>query len=307
MDAASWMRSRAIIRKLNHPRFVKTFSSGTHEGRPYVVNELLEAPWNLKGLILERGAQSAWKVLDFASQLAEAIAFAHDQGIVIGGLSPMGIIAMPNDSLVIVDVGVHHYKNDKPHFTNWLNGYKPPEGVKNEPITPQADFWALGTILFELATGQPLLDALPKDRVLRILRSTKPIDLAALKERAPSYVLRIVERCLQKQPADRYASAAELQYDIEEAQFEELVRLDDYGIMRLAMDFDAEQLAVALVDAGDAMTTHVLANLDAKVATAVRRDLAKPPTTADAKHAARCAIVQRAARLIAERRLALPG
>jgi RNA polymerase sigma factor (sigma-70 family) len=298
---------RAALERLNHPGFVKILSHGEHEGRPYVVMEYLQGSMQLQGW-LSRGAPPAlWDILQIMVQLMDAVVHAHDRGVVIGCMciTPVHIMMLPNDAPVFIDASIPQpspREHVKGTGMSWIR-YLAPECVKEEQPNKQTDIWNMGVLMYEVLVGKPLFDGASEDEILWAIESPEPVDMRALKDRAPDYVVRALETCLAKAPQNRFPSAAQLLDALEEAQFAALVRLGDYDIQRLLLDVETGRLAAALGGAAEEITAHIFRNVPHRVADQIRQEMAERPPTPDTAHAARLAIVATASRLLKEQRI----
>jgi hypothetical protein len=262
---------------------------------------------SLQGWLSRGEPHTLWDILQFMAQLVNAVAHAQDRGVVIGCMciTPVHIMMLPNDAPVFIDASIPQpspREHVKGTGMSWIR-YLAPECVKEEQPNKQTDIWNMGVLMYEVLVGKPLFDGASEDEILRAIESPEPVDMRALKDRAPGYVVRALETCLAKAPQNRFPSAAELLDALEEAQFAALVRLRDYDIQRLLLDVETGRLATALGGAAEEITAHIFRNVPHRVADQIRQEMAERPPTPDTAHAARLAIVATASRLLEEQRI----
>ncbi|MBI5092430.1 MAG: sigma-70 family RNA polymerase sigma factor [Candidatus Hydrogenedentes bacterium] len=287
-----------VYGKLGHPGFVKILSTGEHEGRPYVVTELLSGG-SLLGWLDAHEPVSVWEILRIMVQAVDAVCYAHGRGIVIGCARPHQIMMSTTGDVVIVDAMF----KISPEARKRLGRRLAPEcRAKGQPGTA-ADIWDLGLLTYEMLTGKPLFSEDPKEVTRGGSRASRATDLRALKGRASTCVTAIVAKCLQEAPENRYSSSTELLEALREAQFAELAKLSDYDTERLLRDVDEDRLAAALDGAGKEIAKHLLGRLNKVAAERVRQERANKLANQDAARAARGAIVATADRLLREDRI----
>lgn len=223
---------------LNHPNILTIHDLGTHQGEPYLVSELLEGETlrtHLEGrpLPLRRAAQ-------IALQVARGLAAAHSQGIVHRDLKPENIFITPDGRAKILDFGLAKLKtplfaqeastlltaNLPPPDSRDLvltlegrvlgtSGYMSPEQIRSEDPDGSSDIFALGVILYEMVAGRrPFQGPTPVESMTATLRDEPPPLDPALQ--APPALERLLQHCLAKQPGDRFHTAHDLAFALED-------------------------------------------------------------------------------------------
>jgi Tol biopolymer transport system component len=214
-----FLQEARITASLDHPNIVKVFDVGMSSGRPFLVSELLDGE-TLRAPI-GRGAIPLADALGIASALARGLVAAHARGLVHRDLKPENIFLTRSGTTKILDFGIAKLAQD-PALPGGLAtltgvvlgtaGYLAPEQVKGEPVDARTDLFALGSILFELITGQR---AFVRDHTIDTLHAIvhdNPPDL--LPAGAP--LSAIVKRLLAKAPDARFQSAADLLWTLEQ-------------------------------------------------------------------------------------------
>jgi len=200
---------------LNHPNIVTIHEIGRHESLPYIVMEYVEGE-TLRSL-LSGGALAPDRLLRYATQLAEGLARAHRAGIVHRDLKPENVVISEDDYVKILDFGLAKLMSEpdpgsavetrsratKPGTLLGTVGYMSPEQAKGQPADFRSDQFALGAVLYEMASGAPAFRAETSVETLSaILRDEPP----PLPPGVPERIRAIVPRCLAKSAAERYES-----------------------------------------------------------------------------------------------------
>jgi TolB-like protein len=215
--------ARAVA-ALSHPNILAIFDIGTGD-HPFLITELLDGE-TLRAAI-ERGPLGLKRTTDLALQFIAGLSAAHGRGIVHRDLKPDNLFVTRDGIVKILDFGLA--KHDDAAFTGEAGatiaatsaglilgtvGYMAPEQVRGEHADPRSDLFAVGTILYEMISGQRAFHGdSPADTMSAVLREQPP-DLV-LRTGTPPALARIVRRCLEKEPADRFQSARDLRFAIE--------------------------------------------------------------------------------------------
>jgi TolB-like protein len=219
---ARFQREARSVAALNHPHIVTLYSVEEVDGVHFLTMELVEGQ-PLDRLIPEGGLPIS-RILEIGGAIAEALIAAHERGIVHRDLKPANVVVSSEGCAKVLDFGlakgIHATGATEIALTvTGLTGagivmgtpaYMSPEQVAARPIDHRTDIFSFGTILYEMVAGQrPFSGTAPAELASAILRDT-PQPLGTLRAGVPERLERIVERCLQKNPADRFASAREL-------------------------------------------------------------------------------------------------
>ncbi len=219
---------------LNHPNIVTIHEIGETEGLAFTVMELIEGP-TLRHLMRTEQPLPARKVLDIGCQLAEGLAQAHAAGIVHRDLKPENVMLTRDGYVKILDFGLAKLRSDgggseRPRgepiseLPTWAGapgppktgagalmgtvGYMSPEQARGRPVDHRSDQFALGAMLYEMVTGRTPFQRETPVQTLAAIIEDEP---APLKNPAfPAPARWVVERCLAKDPAERYASTLDL-------------------------------------------------------------------------------------------------
>jgi Tol biopolymer transport system component len=213
---------------LNHPNIVAVYDTGESEGAPYIVSELLEGETLRERLAV--GSVGGRRAVEYAAQVARGLAAAHDRGIVHRDLKPENLFLTKDGLVKILDFGVAKLgRTDEgrlgseaetlsatsPGSVLGTVGYMSPEQARGLAADHRSDLFSLGTVLFEMATGRRAFKGTtPADTLSAILRED-PTDGVLAASELPAALLRLVRRCLEKKPEDRFQSARDLAFALE--------------------------------------------------------------------------------------------
>ncbi len=210
-----------ITASLDHPNIVRVFDVGMSNGRPYLVSELLDGE-TLRAPI-RRGPLAPADARSIAAALTSGLVAAHAIGLVHRDLKPENIFLTKSGTVKILDFGIAKLAQDPamPRGLATLTGvvlgtagYLAPEQVKGDPVDARTDLFALGSILFELMTGQR---AFVREHTIDTLHAIVHDDPPDLLPRGTA-LTSIVRRLLAKAPDARFQSAADLLWALEQIE-----------------------------------------------------------------------------------------
>lgn len=208
-----FLREAKSAGKLSHPNIVTIYDVGETDDVAYIAMEYLEGS-SLRELLRKHGHLPPRLAIETALQMAEALAFAHDHGIVHRDVKPPNVIILSNRGAVkLTDFGIAHLMSSNETRAGMLMGsprYMSPEQVQGQPIDGRSDIFSLGTVLYEMLTGRPVFGGEELHGILfRIVNEPVP-PVSSLLPDLPAELDTIVSRCLAKRPEERYAHAGEL-------------------------------------------------------------------------------------------------
>jgi len=212
---------------LNHPGIMTIYDVGEEGGRVFIVMELVSGH-TLRAMASE-GPIELRTVLQFAAQLAEALAAAHTRGVVHGDIKPENIMVLPEARIKLLDFGIAcHIAAETLTLTRaapsgaWLPesriagtlAYMAPEQLRGEPTDHRADLFALGVVLYELVAGRRPFPGPVASAFMAQILNDQPPPVTEFSPALPAELARIVHKLLEKQPNSRYQSAREVQVDL---------------------------------------------------------------------------------------------
>jgi predicted ATPase/serine/threonine protein kinase len=211
---------------LNHPNIVTIYELGQVKGTHYIAMELVSGE-TLRNL-LASGTIAFQKVVTIAAQLADALAKAHEIGVVHRDLKPENLIISAEGVAKIVDFGLAKLLFSQPASDSATMvgaytapgsiigtvGYMSPEQARGHPADFRSDQFSFGSVLFEMVTGHPAFQRKSSAETMVAIMNDEPSRIGALNLNVPAPFIWIVERCLAKDPKDRYASTRDLARDL---------------------------------------------------------------------------------------------
>jgi eukaryotic-like serine/threonine-protein kinase len=213
---------------LNHPNILAVFQMSTYKGAPYLVSELLEG--NTLRQLLQRGPLQVRKVLDYGVQIARGLAAAHDKGIVHRDLKPENLFVTKDSRIKILDFGLAKLtqrqtaldegapsltEGTEPGMVMGTVGYMSPEQARRQEADHRSDIFAFGAILYEMLTGSRAFQKATSADTMSAVLNDDPAEIPQAALHVPPGLQRVVHRCLNKNPAQRFQSASDLAFALE--------------------------------------------------------------------------------------------
>ncbi len=235
-----------------HPGIVTVIDRGETDGRPFIVCELVDGR-DLHERIALEGPLPLAEALAIAVQVAGALAYAHERGVIHRDVKPHNVLLTADGHAKLTDFGIARV-DDEPALTNpgrvlGTGDYVAPEQAQGRPLDGRADIYALGALLYHCLTGvPPYRGASFVEIAEQHLRAPVP-DVKLRCPDAPDGVAAIVSRSLAKRPEDRYANVGEMQAALE-AELLALTRDDGSDTAEVPL------VATALEVAEPAATEH---------------------------------------------------
>ena len=215
---------------LNHPNLVSVLDAGLHGDVPYIVFELLQGQTLRERL--EPGPLPARKAIEYAVQIAHGLAAAHEAGIVHRDLKPENLFLTADGRLKILDFGLaklrptHGLSPASTQATTaseitglgtvlGTTGYMSPEQVEGKPADHRSDIFSFGSVFSEMLSGRR---AFRRDSAIETMRAILKEDPAGFEEtngNVPPPLERIVRRCLEKRPDERFQSARDIAFALD--------------------------------------------------------------------------------------------
>jgi serine/threonine protein kinase/Tol biopolymer transport system component len=213
---------------LNHPNIVAIHDVGTtKDGIPYVVSELLEGETLRQ--CLRRGPLPSRKAVDLALQMAKGLAAAHDKGIIHRDLKPENLFLTKDGHLKILDFGLAKLVNSEAASPNTRTltrdttagmmmgtvGYMPPEQVRGLAIDQRADIFAAGAVVYEMLSGKRAFQGETTADTIDAILNRDPRPLTETNPTVSPAFERMVQRCLEKNPDERFHSVRDVAFALE--------------------------------------------------------------------------------------------
>jgi len=214
--------SKAVA-ALSHPNILVLFDVGEHEGIRYAVTELL-AGETLRDR-LSRSPLSWRKTIELGVALAEGLAAAHGKDIIHRDIKPANIFLTTGGQVKILDFGLARWQETKSAEDETVTladtkagtvlgtaGYMSPEQVRGEKAGAPSDIFALGCVLYEAVTGRRAFPGKSAGETMAAILKEDPPAIADSGKQAPAELERVIDRCLAKNPAQRFHSAHDLAF-----------------------------------------------------------------------------------------------
>jgi serine/threonine protein kinase len=213
---------------LNHPQICTIYDIGDYDGRPFIVMEYLDGQ-TLRERIHEQPLRLD-EILDLGIQIADALQAAHSQGIIHRDIKPANIFLTRHGQAKILDFGLAKLAGQGPGGSNSTTGgrdltvpgtalgtiaYMSPEQARAENVDERTDLFALGLLLYEMATGKQAFAGPSVAVVYDAILNRNPPSVRTLNPALPSDLNRTIEKALEKERRFRYQHASEMRTDLE--------------------------------------------------------------------------------------------
>ena len=240
---ARFQREAKILSLLNQKNIASFYQYGVADGHPYIAMEFVggQSLRSVLNQVLSSGLP--WKrAIAIASQIAEALAYAHGQGVVHRDLKPDNIIVSgetENPNVVLIDFGLSSVTDPQNEELQKLTktgdligsiNYLSPELCKGLKPDSRADIYSLGVIIYEMITGHPPFEADSPVGVVYKHSNESPSAFASKIQNTPAQVEAVVFRCLAKDPGKRYQTASTLLEDLQHLLKGEFNEIDSSAV-----------------------------------------------------------------------------
>ena len=213
---------------LSHPNILTIYDIGTHDSTVYIAMELVEGG-TLKDLIAS-GSVPVKKLLELSVQIADGLAAAHAAGIVHRDLKPANVMISKHGFVKILDFGLAKLvtpedqevsgmqtaagDHTRPGLVMGTVGYMSPEQAAGRPLDFRSDQFSFGSIVYEMATGKRAFERATTAETLTAIIREEPAPVSQLNPKVPAPIRWLVERCLSKDPEDRFGTTKDLARDL---------------------------------------------------------------------------------------------
>jgi eukaryotic-like serine/threonine-protein kinase len=220
------------VAALNHPNILAVYDIGQNQGTPYMVSELLDGETLREKM--NDGPMPQRRAIEYASQLAEGLAAAHDKGVVHRDLKPENVFVTKDGRVKVLDFGLAKLArieearaqgaegatatvpvHTMPGMVLGTAGYMSPEQVRGKDVDARTDIFAFGAILYEMLSGQRAFKGESSIETMNAILKDDPPELETGKLELSPGLERIVRRCLEKEPARRFHSARDVGFALE--------------------------------------------------------------------------------------------
>jgi tetratricopeptide (TPR) repeat protein len=210
-----FLREARAIGRLQHPNIVTIYEFGEHEGEPFIAMEYIEG-YTVAQLVGRRDVSLEMKLQIFDGACA-GLQYAHRAGIVHRDVKPANIMISHDDAVKLLDFGIARGpafgKTQTGAILGTLN-YMSPEQLLGKGIDHRTDIFSSGAVFYELLSGEPAFPGDIQTGLLNLLLTEGPQPLARLVPDLPADICRIVDRCLARDPQERYADMVSVRRDL---------------------------------------------------------------------------------------------
>ncbi len=211
-DLARFQREASLAARLQHPNIASIYELGTHAGAPYLAMQLVDG-WTLK----DRAPADRRELVRLLRDAARAVDHAHRQGVLHRDLKPENLMWSAEGRVYVMDFGLARPIEGESELSRsgsilGTPAYMAPEQVDGGTLDARADVWALGVTAYELLARRRAFAGGSLLETLRRVREEEPAPVGA---RADAPLAAVVGKCLEKDPARRYPTAAALAEDLD--------------------------------------------------------------------------------------------
>ena len=223
---ARFEREMKTLAALSHPHIVAIYDVGQDGATAYAVTELLDG--ETLAAVAARGLVPIRKALEYGVQIARALGAAHDRGIVHRDLKPANVFVTGEGHVKVLDFGlarnvaVARVSGDggtmtgtTPGIVMGTVGYMAPEQARGLPVDHRADIFAFGCVMYELVAGRRAFQRDSAADTLSAILKEDPPALSGSGVAVPPALDRVIHRCLEKNPAERFQSARDLAFALD--------------------------------------------------------------------------------------------
>ncbi len=213
-EALERFRQEIVLsRDIGHPNILRIYHLGQHDGKRYITMQLVEGP-TLARLIAAEAPLAEGRVLTLAGKITRALEAAHARKVLHRDVKPQNILVGDGDEPFVTDFGLARLIG-QPGITRgglFLGTpyYTSPEQADLKPLDERSDLYALGLVLFEMATGRRPFEAESTREILEMHRHAPPPDPGTRRPGLMPGLSKAILRCLEKDPADRFPNAGAL-------------------------------------------------------------------------------------------------
>jgi eukaryotic-like serine/threonine-protein kinase len=229
-------RELVLAREVSHRNVVRIHDIGESHGLIFLTMRLVEGQALLEALERE-GPFPLERALHIFRQVAEALQHSHEAGVLHRDLKPGNVLLGPDDSAYITDFGLarwlHRDGLTRSGVVVGTFDYLSPEQAAGRRVDARSDIYALGILLFEMLTGQLPFGADSRTEALAQRITGCARDISETGVYAPAFVRRVLRRCLESNPANRYGSVRDLIADLDAKRAPALHRLARQAVIGL--------------------------------------------------------------------------
>jgi len=233
---ARFIREAQASAALDHPNICTVYEAEEHGGQAYIAMAYIEGT-SLKARIFQ-GPLKIGEALEIAIQVAEGLAEAHRKGIIHRDIKPANIMLTPKGQAKIMDFGLARMESagelTRTAVVMGTVAYMSPEQAFGKKVDHRTDIWSFGCLLYEMLAGHGPFQGGHEQAVFQAIVHGDPQPIAALRRDIPAKLDKILARCLQKDPWDRYPDAGALIIDLKSVNLADIASIPSAAVPKAA-------------------------------------------------------------------------
>ncbi len=211
-------REARAMAGLNHPNMVQVYDYGVESGAPYIIMEFVKGK-TLRDLLRDQGIPQPQRAAEVVADVAGALQFAHDHGVVHRDVKPANIMVDTEGIVKVTDFGIAQAGDDEAHLTQvgtvvGTAAYFSPEQAQGNIADARSDVYSMGTVLYELICGKPPFEGETSWAIAYKHVNEAPTLPSQIRPGIPHPLEAVAMRAMAKDPAMRYQSAGDMQADL---------------------------------------------------------------------------------------------
>jgi len=223
-------REARAVARLSHPNILDIHDFGTHDGITYAVTELLKG--HTLADRIDKGPIPLNKGLEICSAIAKGLSAAHGEGIVHRDIKPSNIFITDTGQVKVLDFGIARLREQSVEESSpgseaptesmtgasrmvGTVGYMSPEQIDGGKVDGRSDIFGLGCVMYEVLTGKRAFRGKNSTDIMLAILGKDPEPIRSLNPDVPQAVELVVERCLEKQPGERFESARDVAFSVQ--------------------------------------------------------------------------------------------
>lgn len=204
--------------RLDHNNILKVYEAGEEQGMPYMVMEFIAGGDTLRSYCKPDTILPVKQVVTLIRQAADALDYAHEQGVLHRDIKPANIMLTANGVAKLGDFGIARRMGvDQTQIVGWFGSplYMSPEQAQDMDLTPQSDLFSLGSVFYEMLAGEPPFAAKGLSSLIQKVVNEDPVPLTEVRPDIAEPIWRVAKKMLTKDLAHRYKTGAEIVRDLD--------------------------------------------------------------------------------------------
>lgn len=214
-----FMNEASLAGKLRHPHIVSVFDAGNEDNLHYIVMEYVPGD-TLKKYCSPKSLLPFDDIVGIVFKCCSALDYGYRHGVIHRDIKPANILIDKTGDVKLSDFGTALMENAE--HTQIMDAvgspaYMSPEQIHGEDITHQTDIYSLGVLMYQLFSGRLPFTAKSQPELIRKIKEEEPTPLSVIRPDVPEFLAKIVEHCMEKKPAKRYATWSDIAQDLTSA------------------------------------------------------------------------------------------